>query len=113
MLRTYLNAKIHGAVVKEVNLEYVGSLTIDEDIMDGVGILPYERIEVYNMNNGERFATYAIRGERGSKIIAVNGAAARLAYPGDRIIIATYIALDEEEAKKHKPKIMSWETIVD
>ncbi len=108
MYRTYLNSKIHGAVVKEVHLDYVGSLTIDEDIMDEVDIRPYEQIAVYNMSNGERFSTYAIKGERGSKIIAVNGAAARLAYPGDRIIIATYISLGEKEAKDHDPKVMIW-----
>lgn len=108
MYRSYLNSKIHGAVVKEVHLDYVGSLTIDQDIMDKVDIKPYEKIEVYNMSNGERFATYAIKGERGSKMIAVNGAAARLAYPGDKIIIATYISLAEEEARRHEPKIMIW-----
>jgi len=106
MLRTFLHAKIHGAIVTDVHLDYMGSLTIDQDLMDKAGIMPYERIEVYNMNNGQRFATYAIIGERGSKIIAVNGAAARLAYPGDKIIIATYVELSEEEAKNHSPNII-------
>ncbi len=106
MRKTFLNAKIHGAIVTEVHLNYVGSLTIDQDLMDGVGIKPYEKIEVYNMSNGERFSTYAIIGKRGSGVIAVNGAAARLAYPGDEIIIATYVLLDSDEVENHQPSII-------
>ena len=106
MLKTVLTAKIHNIKVIEVHLNYSGSLTIDQDIMDQAGIIPYERIEVYNMHNGQRFATYAISGERGSGIIAVNGAAARLAYPGDRIIIATYGMVDSKEIAGHKPKVL-------
>ena len=106
MLRTVLLAKIHKATVKAIKLDYSGSLTIDADLLDEAGIKPYERIEVYNMSNGNRFATYAIEGERGSGMFAVNGAAARLAYPGDQIIIATYGMVNEQEIADHRPKIL-------
>jgi aspartate 1-decarboxylase len=106
MLKTVLSAKIHHIKVKEVHLNYSGSLTIDQDLMDKAGISPNERVEVYNQSNGARFNTYAIAGERGTGIIGVNGAAARLAYPGDYIIIATYGIIDSKEAADHKPTIL-------
>jgi aspartate 1-decarboxylase len=106
MLRTFLIAKIHRATVKETKLDYMGSLTIDMNLLEESGIKPHERIEVYNMSNGARFATYAIEGEKGSGIIGVNGAAARLAYPGDQIIIAAYGILDEKEAANFQPEIL-------
>jgi aspartate 1-decarboxylase len=106
MLRTALVAKIHRATVTETELDYSGSLTIDMDLLDKAGIKPFEKIEVYNMSNGARFATYAIKGERGSGIIGVNGAAARLAYLGDQIIIAVYGMMNEEELEEHKPRIL-------
>ena len=106
MLRTVLTAKIHRATVRTTHLDYSGSLTIDTNLLDEAGIKPFERIEVYNMSNGNRFATYAIEGESGSGMIGVNGAAARLAYPGDQIIIATYGIIDDSEIANHKPKIL-------
>ncbi len=106
MLRTMLISKLHHVTVREVHLDYSGSLTIDSDLLDLADIKPYEKIEVYNMNNGARFATYAIPGERGSGMIAVNGAAARLAFPGDSLIIATYGMLSEKEMDDHKPKVI-------
>ncbi len=106
MLRTALIAKIHRATVTETKLDYSGSLTIDMDLLDKAGIKPFEKIEVYNMSNGARFSTYAIKGERDSGIIGVNGAAARLAYPGDQIIIAVYGMMNEEELDRNKPKIL-------
>ncbi|MBW6516243.1 MAG: aspartate 1-decarboxylase [Candidatus Cloacimonetes bacterium] len=106
MLRTVLLAKIHRATVKKTLLDYSGSLTIDMNLLEEAGIKPYERIEVYNMSNGQRFATYAIEGERGSGMIGVNGAAARLAYPGDQIIIATFGMIDDKDIDNHKPKIL-------
>lgn len=106
MLRTALIAKIHRATVRETKLDYMGSVTIDMDLLDEAGIVPHEQIEVYNMSNGSRFTTYAIEGKRGSGIIGINGAAARLAYPGDKVIIATYGLFEESELAKHKPKIL-------
>lgn len=106
MLRNILRSKIHGATVKETHLDYSGSLTIDKDLLEIADIKPFERIEVYNMNNGERFATYAIEGERGSGIFGVNGAAARLAQIGDKIIIATYGMVEEKDMDGHKPKVL-------
>ncbi len=106
MLRNFLIAKIHRATVKETKLDYMGSLTVDMNLLDEAGIMPHEKIEVYNMSNGARFSTYAIEGERGSGLIGVNGAAARLAYRGDQIIIAAYGMLDDKQAAKHKPTIL-------
>lgn len=106
MLRNVLIAKIHRATVKQTELDYSGSLTIDMNLLDEAGIKPHEKIEVYNMSNGARFSTYAIKGERGSGMIGVNGAAARLAYKGDQIIIATYGMIDEKELEDHNPKIL-------
>ncbi len=105
MLRQMLKAKIHRAVITEADLNYEGSLTIDEDLMEKVGITPYERVKVYNISNGERFDTYAIRGEAGSGVIGLNGAAARKGMVGDLIIIVTFGFYSEEELKKFMPKI--------
>lgn len=106
MKRFLLKSKIHCATVTESNLDYVGSLTIDESLMEFADILPYEKVEVWNLNNGARVDTYAIVGERDSGIICANGAAARVIQPGDKIIIATFVEIDEEEAKNFKPKIV-------
>lgn len=106
MLRSLLIAKLHRATVTQTELNYSGSLTIDLDLLEEAGIKPHEHIEVYNMSNGVRFTTYAIVGERGSGVIGVNGAAARLAYPGDLIIITTFGMFDEQELAEHKPKIL-------
>ncbi|HEC2152089.1 aspartate 1-decarboxylase [Staphylococcus delphini] len=105
MIRTMMNAKIHRARVTEANLNYVGSITIDQDILDAVDILPNEKVAIVNNNNGARLETYVIAGERGSGKICLNGAAARLVQVGDVVIIMTYAQLDETELKTHSPKV--------
>ncbi|MFP3887131.1 aspartate 1-decarboxylase [Priestia filamentosa] len=105
MRLTLMKSKIHRATVTEANLNYVGSVTIDEEILESVGLLPNEKVQVVNINNGERIETYAIKGERGSRVICLNGAAARLFQPGDLVIIIGYADMEEEEAKVHKPKV--------
>ncbi len=101
-----LKSKIHRVSVTDANLNYVGSITIDEDLMDAAGIIEYERVSIVNNNNGERFDTYVITGERGSGTICLNGAAARKVQPGDVIIILAYATLDAEEAKSFKPTVV-------
>jgi aspartate 1-decarboxylase len=98
-----LKCKIHRAVVTEANLQYVGSITIDEDLMDASTLIEYEKVQVLNVNNGERLETYVIKGKRGSGVICMNGPAARLVAPGDVVIIISYATMDFEEAKKHTP----------
>ena len=106
MQRVLLKGKIHQARITESNLHYEGSLTIDRELMEAAGMLPYEKVEVYNITNGNRFSTYLIEGERGSGVIAVNGAAAHLAQPGDLIIVACYAMIYEDELPEYKPKIV-------
>ncbi|MCC6108963.1 MAG: aspartate 1-decarboxylase [Denitrobacterium sp.] len=101
-----LHGKIHRATVTQAALDYVGSITIDEDLMDAAGILEYERVEIADVNNGERLVTYAIAGERGSGIICLNGAAARCAQQGDKVIIMAYAAVEPSEAKGLSPKVV-------
>ena len=101
-----LKSKIHRVTVVEANLDYIGSITIDEDLMDAVNLIENERVDIYNITNGERFSTYAIRGERGSGIIGINGAAAHKAGVGDLIIIASYASMDFEEAKAFTPSVI-------
>ncbi len=101
-----LKSKIHKARVTDRVIDYEGSTTIDRSLMDAVGILPYEQIQVYDISNGERFETYAIEAPAGSGEVCVNGAAARLVEVGDEIIIACYAAYAEEVAQKHKPAII-------
>ncbi len=101
-----LKSKIHRVGITEANLDYIGSITIDEDLMDAVNIIENERVHIYNITNGNRFDTYVIKGERGSSIIGINGAAARKVAVKDKIIIVSYASLDFEEAKKHKPMII-------
>lgn len=98
-----LKSKIHRAVVTDADLNYVGSITIDKDLMQAADILANEKVTIVNNNNGERFETYVIEGEPGSGMICLNGAAARLVQKGDIVIILTYTILDEEECKNHKP----------
>lgn len=105
MFRTMMNAKIHRAKVTEANLNYVGSVTIDEDLLDQVGIVANEKVAIVNNNNGSRLETYVIPGKRGSGVVCLNGAAARLVQPGDIVIILSYIMLPEERVKDHKPKV--------
>ena len=106
MILTMLKAKIHRAAVTESNLNYVGSITIDKDLMEASGILEYEKVSVVDIDNGSRLETYVIEGECGSGIICLNGAAARLVQPGDKIIIIAYCQVDAEEAEMHSPKIV-------
>ena len=106
MLRTVLKSKIHRAVVTEANLYYEGSITIDAKLMKAADIFEHEKVEVLNLNSGQRLETYAIRGKAGSGIICLNGAAARGACPGDLVIILTYVAAEDKEIKKIKPKII-------
>jgi aspartate 1-decarboxylase len=106
MLTTLLKAKLHGARVTHSELEYEGSCAIDSALLEASGIHEYEQIQIYNVTNGERFTTYAIRAESASGIISVNGAAAHKAKPGDRIIICSYTALDEAELRLFKPVLV-------
>ncbi len=106
MLRYMLKSKIHRATVTEADLNYVGSITIDKEIMDAANIIENEKVTIVNNNNGERFETYVIEGQPGSGIICLNGAAARLVARGDIIIILTYTILSDEECQTHKPKLV-------
>ncbi|WP_105986477.1 aspartate 1-decarboxylase [Staphylococcus chromogenes] len=106
MIRTMMNSKIHRARVTESNLNYVGSITIDQDILDAVDILPNEKVAIVNNNNGARFETYVISGKRGGGQICLNGAASRLVEVGDVVIIMTYVQLDENELLTHSPKVV-------
>lgn len=103
MFRTMMKSKLHRATVTEANLHYVGSVTIDEDLMDAADLLENEKVQIVNNNNGARFETYVITGPRGSGVICLNGAAARMVQPGDQVIIISYAMMTSEEAKKHKP----------
>lgn len=103
MIRTMMKSKLHRATVTEANLNYVGSITIDEDLMDAADLLENEKVQIVNNNNGARFETYVITGERGSGVICLNGAAARQVQPGDKVIIISYAAMTTEEARAHKP----------
>lgn len=105
MFRTVFKSKLHRATVTQACLDYVGSITIDEDLMDAADILLNEKVQVVDINNGERLETYAIPGPRGSGVICLNGAAARLVQPGDKVIIITYAVVDDKEAKDWKPTV--------
>ncbi|MCA1961060.1 MAG: aspartate 1-decarboxylase [Desulfomonile sp.] len=104
MQRTMLKSKIHRARVTEACIDYQGSISIDLDLLEAADILEYEQVDVYNVSNGERFTTYAIKGERGSGVICLNGAAARKAAVNDLVIICTYAVMDEAECRTHKPR---------
>lgn len=101
-----VKSKIHRVTVTEANLNYIGSITIDEDLMDAANIIANERVYIVNNNNGERLDTYVIKGERGSGVICLNGAAARKVQPGDIVIIMAYAMMDFEEAKSFKPSVI-------
>lgn len=105
MMRTMMKSKLHRATVTEANLNYVGSITIDEDLMDAADLYENEKVQIVNNHNGARFETYVITGERGSGVICLNGAAARLVQPGDTVIIISYGMMTDAEAKVHKPII--------
>ncbi len=106
MKRDMLRAKVHRITVTERDVQYEGSLTLDKALMEAADMLPYERIEVYDIDNGSRFSTYLIEGERGSGACCVNGAAARLVEKGDKLIIAAYASMDEAAAREHRPKVV-------
>ncbi|HIV72132.1 MAG TPA: aspartate 1-decarboxylase [Candidatus Aquabacterium excrementipullorum] len=106
MQRMMLRAKLHRATVTEADLHYEGSCGIDEDLLEAADMKEFEQIELYNINNGERFSTYIIKAPRGSGVISLNGAAARRAHVGDLMIICTYGPFDEAEAGSHKPKVV-------
>ena len=106
MRREMLRAKIHRATVTETNVEYEGSLTLDRLLMDAADLRPFERIDVYDVNNGARFSTYVIEGEPGSGTVCVNGAAARLASAGDLVIIAAFGSYEEDEIAAHRPIVI-------
>lgn len=106
MLLNMLKSKIHRAVVTESNLNYVGSITIDRDLMDAAGLFEYEQVQIVDINNGNRLETYVIAGQRGSGVICLNGAAARLVCVGDLVIIMAYCLIDSKAVAEHLPKIV-------
>ena len=106
MRRSLFKSKIHRATVTDADLDYEGSVTIDERLMQAADILPYERVHIWNVTNGSRLETYALAGEAGSGVSCVNGAAARHAQPGDRVIIATFAEVEEAEARTWKPTVV-------
>src|SRR6478672_12910958 len=110
MFRTMMNGKIHRATVTEANLNYVGSITIDSDILDAVGMVANEKVQIVNNNNGARFETYIIPGERGAGTVCLNGAAARLVQPGDTVIIISYADYDQAELDGFEPTIVHVDT---
>ncbi len=99
-------SKIHSATVTEANLQYKGSITIDESLMSAADLLTYEKVQIVNLNNGARVETYVIAGKRGNGTICMNGAAARWAQPGDKVIIISYAMIEETAARKHRPKVV-------
>lgn len=106
MLRTMFKSKIHRATVTEANLNYVGSITVDEALLEAADMLPYEQVQVVNVNNGARLETYLIPGPRNSGVVCLNGAAARLVQPGDIVILMTYAQVSEDELKDWRPKVV-------
>jgi len=106
MLLTMMKAKLHRATVTQADLEYEGSIAIDRDLLDASGILPHEQVDVLNITTGARFTTYAIEAPRGSRVIGVNGAAARLVQKNDKVIIVTYCQLDASEARNYAPNVV-------
>ncbi len=106
MLREFLESKIHRATVTDANLNYVGSITIDEELMNAAKMREWQKVEILDINNGERFQTYIIKGKAGSGVICLNGAAARKVQKGDKVIIVTYAILNEQEIQNYKPNIV-------
>ena len=109
MIRAFLRSKIHRATVTKVDIDYEGSLSLDEDLLTAAGLAPFERVDVWNVSNGERFSTYAIRAEKGSREVGVFGAAGRKVTPGDVVIIAAYAYLEDDEVARFTPKIVLME----
>ena len=106
MHRHLMTSKIHRATITSADLHYEGSLTVDEELLDAADLLPYEEIQVVNVNNGSRFTTYVIAGERGSGVVQLNGAAARLGLPGDLVILIAYASLEDAEARRFTPRVV-------
>jgi aspartate 1-decarboxylase len=106
MMRTMLKSKIHRATVTQADLHYVGSVTVDEDLLDAADLLPGEQVAIVDITNGARLETYVIPGERGSGVIGINGAAARLVHPGDLVILISYGLMDETEVKSYRPTVV-------
>ncbi len=106
MLRTMLKSKIHRATVTQADLNYVGSVTVDEDLLDAADLLPGEQVAIVDITNGARLETYVIRGRRGSGVIGINGAAAHLVHPGDLVILISYGQMDDAEARTYQPKVV-------
>jgi aspartate 1-decarboxylase len=106
MTRLMLKSKVHRATVTQADVDYEGSLTLDRDLLEAADILPYEAVEVWNVTRGTRFRTYAMEGAAGSGVVCVNGAAAHLAGPGDLVIVATFVQLDEADARGHRPVLV-------
>ncbi|MGW6274477.1 aspartate 1-decarboxylase [Streptomyces sp. NPDC055060] len=106
MLRTMFKSKIHRATVTQADLHYVGSVTIDADLLDAADLLPGELVHIVDITNGARLETYTIEGERGSGVIGINGAAAHLVHPGDKVIIISYAQVDDAEARALRPKVV-------
>lgn len=106
MRRTMMHGKIHRAVVTDANVDYVGSITLDPDLMDGAGIIENEQVHVVDVDNGARLVTYAISGERGSRAVVINGAAAHLVTKGDRVIVIAYAEMEDSEAREHRPNVV-------
>lgn len=105
MLRTMLKSKLHAVTVVRADLEYMGSITIDRDLMEAADLLDHEQVDIYDITNGARLHTYVIPGERGSGMIGINGAAAHLVKPGDKIIIASYAHMEDELAREYQPRV--------
>lgn len=106
MLLTLMKAKIHRATVTQADLDYEGSIAIDSTLLEESGILPHEQVHVYDVNNGNRFITYAIEAPKGSRTICVNGAAARMVMPGDKVIIVSFAQMSSDEARSHRPRVL-------
>jgi len=104
--RTLMKSKLHRATVTMANLDYVGSVTIDRDLMDAADLLPHERVQVLDVTNGARLETYVLEGERGSGVIGINGAAAHLVHPGDLVLIVSYAEFEEDEARAWEPTVV-------
>jgi aspartate 1-decarboxylase len=106
MIRTMLKSKIHRATVTKADLHYVGSVTVDEDLMDAADLLPGEQVAIVDVTNGARLETYVIAGARGSGVLGINGAAAHLVHPGDLVILISYAAMDDAQARSYRPRIV-------
>jgi len=106
MRRIMMKSKIHRATVTQADLDYVGSVTVDRDLMETADLLPNEKVQIVDNDNGNRIETYVIEGERGSGVIGINGAAARLVHPGDTVILISYAEMDDEEARSHEPTVV-------